>query len=362
MTTADRRRPGLSLTEVLVALFIMGLGTIAILTLFPLGALNMASALKDERTSQAAGQADSYMRFYWQSDVVGPAADTNPLTNPDPFTGAFVNPNAPLGQTQPHPALTTDPQVSAPTGAEPSYPVFVDPIRFAARDDVQRYWAGFDAPSYQYKRLPRRSLSPVSDPATQARTRMPDLLALRTCSLLDGLTFDPAQAGTATNPATGTVEREYRYNWLWVLQRPVWSDPNTATMTVVVFDKRTFQFVPDNAEFAYKDSVVFTPGSTAVQVPVVAGVGLAKGGWVMDGTVLPADLTASPPRPTAIRHAKFYRIAAVTENTPGTFDVELDRPIRRVDGRSDPVTDQYTGTLVVLAGVSEVFERPNLTP
>ena len=30
------RRPGLSLTEVLVALFIMGIGTIAVLTLFPL--------------------------------------------------------------------------------------------------------------------------------------------------------------------------------------------------------------------------------------------------------------------------------------------------------------------------------------
>ena len=38
------RRRGMSLIEVLVALFIMGLGVIAILTMFPLGAYQMAVA------------------------------------------------------------------------------------------------------------------------------------------------------------------------------------------------------------------------------------------------------------------------------------------------------------------------------
>ena len=43
------RRPGLTMTEVLVALFVMALGTIAILTMFPLGMLQMGQALKDEQ-------------------------------------------------------------------------------------------------------------------------------------------------------------------------------------------------------------------------------------------------------------------------------------------------------------------------
>src|SRR5579871_5109208 len=73
------RRPGLSLVEVLVALFIVALGSIAILTLFPLGALQMGQALKDDRTAQAAGQADGYMRWYWKSYVVDDTQANYPL-------------------------------------------------------------------------------------------------------------------------------------------------------------------------------------------------------------------------------------------------------------------------------------------
>jgi hypothetical protein len=332
MTTT--RRPGLSLTEVLVALFIMGLGTIAILTLFPLGALDMAQALKDDRTSQAATQADSFLRFYWQAH--GPGS-----TSPDPFANAFNDPNAAPTPPPAHPYPSPDP-LPAPVGDEPSYPVFVDPMRFFARDDAQRYWVGYDAGSLAYRRLPRRNL---------ALTASSGPLALRTCSLLDGLTFDPALGGAPGAGAGATIEREYRYNWLWVLQRPRATDTTTASMTVVVFDKRTYQFVPDLSEYAHP-GITFNPGSTVIEnVPQVSGVVLGKGTWVMDGTV---DATVVP----AVRHALFYRVVSATENALGTFDLELDRPVRRLSGGSAT----YTGTLVVLAGVSEVFERPPLTP
>jgi hypothetical protein len=68
--TSTRRRPGLSLTEVLVAMFITAIGLIALFTLFPLGALQVAQALKDDRTAQCAGQADAYVRQFWRHQVI----------------------------------------------------------------------------------------------------------------------------------------------------------------------------------------------------------------------------------------------------------------------------------------------------
>ena len=44
-------RAGVTLIEVLVAIFIMGIGLLALLTLFPLGALRMAKAIQDDRAA-----------------------------------------------------------------------------------------------------------------------------------------------------------------------------------------------------------------------------------------------------------------------------------------------------------------------
>jgi hypothetical protein len=46
--------------EVLVAIFMMGVGLLALLTLFPLGALEMAQAIKDDRTGAIAADASAF--------------------------------------------------------------------------------------------------------------------------------------------------------------------------------------------------------------------------------------------------------------------------------------------------------------
>ena len=56
------RRTAVTLTEVLVAIFIMGIGLLAILSLFPLGAAQMAQSLKDQRCAEAAGNASALFR------------------------------------------------------------------------------------------------------------------------------------------------------------------------------------------------------------------------------------------------------------------------------------------------------------
>lgn len=348
--TRATRRPGMSMAEVLVALFVMALGAIAILTMFPVGMFQMGQALKDDRTSQAAAAADGYMRHYWRTEVVEKGGGT------EPFVAALDNPDARPDSLNaaPNPTKGTQSVAGLPTT---SYPVFVDPMGYVApwgsqNTTAHQFWVGNQL-------IPRRSLNQVMAQGGNYPQRV--------CSLLDGFSY-----GTDGQPAntTGVIERELRYNWLWVIQRPNNADKYTANMTVVVFDKRAFQFAPANAEQVFAGSptptpigvpnpqVVFVVGATSIQVPTALRVpAVQKGGWVMDGTV--SGIT---------RHALFYRVVSVTDN-PGnpalgiqpTTDLELQTPIRRADGKSGPGIDAYSGTLIVPAGVSEVFERPVLT-
>ena len=50
-------RRGYTLLEVLAAIFIMGVGLLAILTLFPVGALELARAIQDDRATAVAQRA-----------------------------------------------------------------------------------------------------------------------------------------------------------------------------------------------------------------------------------------------------------------------------------------------------------------
>jgi hypothetical protein len=61
MRTIRGYRPdsGITLVEVLVAIFAQGVGLLALLTLFPLGALEMAQAVKDDRTAAVAANAEA---------------------------------------------------------------------------------------------------------------------------------------------------------------------------------------------------------------------------------------------------------------------------------------------------------------
>ncbi len=320
------RRPGLSLVEVLVALFIMGIGAIAILTLFPLGALQMGQALKDDRTAQAAGQADAYIRWYWKNYVV----ETNADTGLAGANSAFENPGAPL------PVLST-----TTNAGEPSYPVAADPMGNYTWGGNAQSWV-----AYPYQSVPRRNLNQITQ----------QFQALRVCSLLDGYGFNPQSYGQPNDPATGIVDREYRYNWLWVLQRPNVADRNTVTMTVVVFDDRPPFYARPSAEVAFNPVANGAAvGSTSVQFASGTNLQVRKGGWILDAT-----------SSGSVRNANFYRVVSVTDNpTAGTVDVELQVPLKPDTkpswGTDISAANANSRTFIVLAGVSEVFERPNLT-
>src|SRR5687767_9974685 len=66
MTITAPRRPAVTLVEVLIAIFLMGIGLMAILSLFPLGAAQMAQALKDQRCAEAATNGSALGRVIWK--------------------------------------------------------------------------------------------------------------------------------------------------------------------------------------------------------------------------------------------------------------------------------------------------------
>lgn len=295
------QRPALTLTEVLVALFLMAIGVIGVLTMFPVGAVQMGLALKDQRCAEAALQADAYIRWYWRHEIVEKHGNSEPLwlaLN----GGATVVPNT----------------------NQPSPPVFVDPMGVPSINPG-RTWSIANLST-----LPRRDLLVINGNAAQA---------LRTCTLLDGFTYDsnglPAIVGA-------TLDRENRYNWLWVIQRPRnhVSTQYIANLTIVVFDKRPHQYTPPNAEVLIGNSS-FTTGHTLVTLGA-AHPPIQKGQWLMDASTTNHG----------VQLADFYRVSSIN----GT-QVELDLPVRsplgggiRTDGRA-----------IYLDGVAEVFERPPLT-
>ena len=298
----------------------------------------MGQALKDQRCAESAAQADSYMRWYWKYYIVGQGTPTSASSYPQPdFTNAFINPNQ---------AVTAALNSTSP-GL--SYPVFVDPMGYSAPwhpSSMQHMVAGLGW-------VPRSNLAQLGS--------WPN--PLRVCSMLDGFTYN--QSGWPTNP-NGGVERDMRYNWLWVLQQQNIILPpanSTVTMTIVVYDKRAPLFAPVGSEIAFPP-VTVQPGSTSITLPYSGGrPPLLKGGWVLDPGS--SDGNPSSGKPPSVLQANFYRAISVIDTpsvpatTPpsGTLSLELQTPIFRTDGQ----TAAYTSRWVYLAGVSEVFTRNNLT-
>jgi hypothetical protein len=107
------RRSGSTLVEVLIAIFVMGIGLIALLTLFPLGALRMAKAIHDDKCAQFGRNANSLA-------VIHNIRNDLDVVSAPGIPDVFVNPN---------PA----PGIPALKDADPygeSYAILVDPIGY----------------------------------------------------------------------------------------------------------------------------------------------------------------------------------------------------------------------------------------
>ena len=318
------KRTGATLVEVLVAVFVMGIGLMALLALFPLGVLSMAQAIQDDRAAHSAADATSLavaMNLHRDPNIV--AAFTNPGQDP-------TNPNVQINLVDPN---------------LPSWPVFVDglggtPNRTSSND----FWVGGQQGAYG---IGRRVPSYVSNTVSKYKF----------FTLLDDIRFD-VNGAPALLPGTTTYDREINFSWAYLLRRPRNGNTAAVNMDVVVYSRRSLNLgqllsLPEYAFTSY-----FDPTTRPNVVTLNWGQGqnppaVRAGGWILDAT--PAitggqNPTASP------GHAKFYRVVGINElpdPAPNTHQIEVEVQ----DNVQDFSAPTLNATFLVLDGVVEVFPR-----
>lgn len=314
MTVANWKAPdrqthsGMTLIEVLVAIFVMGIGLIALLALFPIGVLRMAQAIDDGRTAHIAKNADAV------AAARGVRGDSQ-LTFVPP--GTFLG-TAPFDYFKYPEGGAVWPATYAADDTGPSFPVFVDPIGYQTNT----------GPVAGVKWLSRRGLSFVGTATAATRWFM----------FLDDVYFQPDATVNAA------FEREYKYQWAYMLHRPTTgdTDPTKVDLKVVVFKNRPL-LVAGVTERVYaakvqEQNVVRIDWSAVGTYPQVR-----PGGWILDATLTPVAGVADKSA-----RSNFHRVVAMKDYSTTEVDIEVQTPFP-----SGIVNLQ----IVVMEGVAEVFRR-----
>lgn len=293
------RRNGATLVEVLVAIAVMGVGLLALLTLFPIGILTMQQAILDDRTAHAVKNAVA------QAQALRIREDTQIMNALDNSTG--------------NPAM-------AASANGPSYPVYVDSIGFFNSGGTSLWVGG------QTNGIARKNLSFVT--STQQ--------SLRWFTLLDDIVFDDSGLPQYLNPGdpTSGFDRLGDFSWAYLLRRPLNGVPAIVSMTAVVYYKRPLVSTGSVGELQY--AAIFNPTTNLITVASSSAPEVRVGQWILDST----------PVTNSTCHAKFYRVVGITDN--GTsIDLEVQSPIMDFPV---PGANPYNGTIIVMDGVAEVFE------
>jgi type II secretory pathway pseudopilin PulG len=338
-------RKGTTLIEVLIAIFIMALGLVALLTLFPLGAAQMARSIQDERAAQLAANSAAYFRWYWKDFCenilpVTPGGQMMYQSAPGAqatwFTTAMDDPNAGI----PPSMMKNVPNLFPPTptnagilatnvfanalNVRPSFPVMVDPIGWeAAAGTMAQYWvapAGNGAARYA---IPRRTMVGMSGNKAQA---------IRNFVLMDDMGFDADGTGIAT-------ERLGQYSCAWLIQREQNAKRSDVTLTVVVFFRRSTETPSEEPAFVGTGSgTILTINYNGSEKPSVR-----KGGWILDATMENAGSWVHT-------HARYYRVAEILEDNGSRVVVQLERDLK-------PLITNTPRSIVIQDRVLEVFEK-----
>jgi len=396
------RRNGVTLTEVLIAIFVLSIGLMALLSLFPLGAAQMAQALKDQRTAEAAAIAGAQGRIIWKEacEIAPNARGLDPqffdtsTTPPTPtsfqrFAYALDLPNLnnlnggpsrpyalPRAAVPNRPAV--DPSlpdmVRIPDQGDrvrSSYPVFVDPIgweaNYKASTTARMLWVGYPMvgvtpgtplaqPNGKRGLIPRRPLyvsnpdptSPAkwvalgsTDPNTPpALTKTQRILSR--FSLLDDMTFD---ANGLPSKPNGMIERQGRYTWAFLFRRQNNKQKNRSNveMTVVVYSGRSID-VPGSEEHFLTDPLNDLRNVT-IDYSGRTKPAVRRGSWILDATIFSDSGEVDP-------QAYFYRVTNVDDSVANKVTLDLQTPLNGSASRR---------IIIVMENVVEVFPKGIVT-
>lgn len=263
----------------------------------------MAQAIQDERAAESGATATA-------------SAIVRDFRHDANITQAFYNPSAAVNQVaNPLPNLLT----STATQYGPGYPVYLDYIGRSSYGGVGQNWVGGN----QAIRISRPPLNAGIG------------LTERWFMMLDDDQFGN------NGLLTGGGVREGKYTWAYMFRKPRLDQPLVELAVVVYKDRPTLATNLQAPEFPY--SATFTANSKTVVLNYAGQVvpPLRPGDWLLD-----ASLGAN-----GIPNSYFYRVVDVTQNGNNTLTVDVTMPIRNM------VTGNNAGTVVVLQGVIEVFEK-----
>ncbi|MBX7104458.1 MAG: prepilin-type N-terminal cleavage/methylation domain-containing protein [Gemmataceae bacterium] len=325
------KRHGTTLIEVLAAIFILALGLVALMTLFPLGAAQMARSIQDERAAQIAGNAASYFRWYWRSqcepDMMNRTGDKMlyESVNPSWYGAALDDPNAGVPNAYvktatnifPAPANTAANISARSRSSLPSYPVFIDPVGWmAAGASVDQYWVGEKSPTvppagYIHAPIPRRTIVGM--------TTLPQVL--RMFSMLDDMGFD-------TSGVSNVNERSSQYSYAWLLRRNNSSLRQEVNLTVVVYFRRSLATLAQEANYvATVNAPATTDGTTNTVTLHYTGErpSIRRGSWILDASM--GNIATG-----VVPQGFYYRVTEVGEpqvvGSENTIDLQVETPLK----------------------------------
>lgn len=371
------RRSGMTLVEVLVAIFIMGIGLVALLTLFPIGILRIAQAIRDDRCVSCVINAQAISQVNNLRNDIDVVSDANyqPYDPANPILDLFVNP-------YPRDAAGL-PQLPDADPYGESYPVLADPIGFLGTGGVTSHWVA-GAPGFLRRRpveFARRGVANM--PALQLNVQ-------RNFTLWDDLNFDNGDPVAGASPGTPTIlaatvpptiSRNPRFSWAYLFRRPQTQERSVVDCAVVVFENR-----PSGAEYLYagagSNPTYFDPVKNTITIDYTGNVPppLRPGNWILDNTIYrtgPSPGAGLPPI-YGSAHAYFYRIVNAEDLVVAGRQLaryEVQQPLRGFPPLIPPLpppgfttvndpTDTsaapaqvFQGTAIVMEGVAEVFEK-----
>jgi prepilin-type N-terminal cleavage/methylation domain-containing protein len=388
-----RARRGVSLIEVLVAIFVMGLGMIALLTLFPVGAISMAQAIQYDRATLCAGNAAA-AESIWGNAV------------PPLQTGIRFDSQVYINYTDPSETGNAAGFPQIPLVGNAGYPVFVDPWGVQSYSPLfttpppspgPAYWVGgmdgvttnpgipllpvIPPPGIRRQSVTFLNNATAPGPGVPGQTDTSLLAAgyrtsklLSWSFLLDDMTFlsDGGSAGLPCLPG-GIVQRDDRYSWAYLFRpgqmitgagNKIVPDPLHIDVNIVVYSGRTLAATATGA-LEQTFLALFDSNTNTVRLTWTAGSpapNIRKGSWILDATIVyNSTRTPIPPLVPSDVHGYFYRVTGITQSGPNSLDLSIQGSLR---GFNPPASFNTTGPnnpgyIVVMDNVVDVFERNN---